>query len=592
MILSLTEDSITLTVGKLQIIMRKKSVRSILSIFILFSSQFLFSQTDVNQEFESAKKNIENFTKKDSVQISGSFFANGLYNLVNRNGPSTFDYAVGGRAIIQYKGIKLPLQYSLSNGRTLSSISGPSIRTPNFSALGISPSKDNYTFHFGHRTMDFSKYTFSGQRFKGVGMEYNGEKLTTKSFRGEITFLSLTDLSLLSEKINAEKRYAWGNLTRYKFGVFTLGGIIFKSHDKTDEMNEEVILKENTSIEINSVIELGENFKIIATRALSAYTPDASDARVEIPTHSTFYNMLGLFEKKTSSRYNYASKVALQYTLNKYNLSLDYESIDRGYQTLGSLFYDNNFRQINANFSGQISDRIQISNTLGLRQNKESISLEDNNYQLVINSNLNLKASDALNFSVNYSNLKNTQKVFQQRPLSTTIDSIYLAQLSKSYGVSANLLLNKENQSSITMIVRFQDGKGIQQDSVSTENNIKNFISSINYGIVLNDHALNSTVSYLSNSTILFSSKTLSISVGDSWKINDKSTLNASFNLNQLKTDFNTAYQSLLNIDYGYKINPQFILTANSKLEMNKNDEPFGVNLFSMGLDLEYNFGN
>jgi hypothetical protein len=571
--------------------MTNQNTKTFFSILFLVVSYSVYSQTDVNQEVASIKNKIKKITEKDSLQLSGSIFVNGLYNFVNRNGPSTFDYAIGGRAILQYKGIKLPLQYSLTNGRTLSRISGPSFKTPNFSALGISPTKGNFTFHFGHRNMDFSKFTFNGQRFKGIGMEYNGDNLTTKSFKGEITFLSLTDLNLLSERTNAITRNAWGHLTKYKFGVLTLGSIIFKSHDEIKEPKQETILKENTSIEVNSILEIGTNFKIIALRALSAYTPDASDERVEIPTHSTLYNMLGLFEKKTSSRYNYASKVELQYSLNKYNLSLNYESVDRGYQTLGSLFYDNNYHQIDASFSGQLSKRIQLNNTFGLRKNKVSNNQIDNNYQVVVNSNINFKASNDLNLAFNFSNLRNTQKVFQQRPMSTVVDSIFLAQVSTSYGMNANLLLNKDKQSSLNLVLRYQDGKGIQQDSVSKDNNIRNFISSLNYGVVIDKHTLNSTISFLSNSTLLFSSKTFSISAGDSWRMNDKNNLDISLNLNWLITDFSNAYQILLNLDYGYKINPQFTVTANSKLEMNKNQESFGLNIFSVGVDLDYTFG-
>jgi len=572
--------------------MLNKSVKVIFSCLLVFIGQYSIAQNDVNQEFKSIKNKLEKITKKDSIKVTGSFYASGIYNLMYKNGSSTFDYALGGRAIIEYKGIKLPLQYSLSNGRTLSSISGPSFRTPNFSALGISPTKGNYTLHLGHRNMDFSKYTFNGQRFKGIGVEYNGEKLTTKSFKGDITFLSLTDLNLVSEKNNLITRKAWGNYTNYKFGMLSLGGIIFKSYDRAEESSQDLTLKENTSLELNSVLEIGSNFKIIALRALSAYTPDASDARVEIPTHSTLYNMLGLFEKKTSSRYNYASKIEFLYTFEKYNVSIDYEAIDRGYQSLGSLFYDNNFRQINANFSGQFLNRFQLNNTIGLRQDKEAVSLEDKNYQLVINSNLNIKANDKLNISLNYSNLKNTQKVFQQRPLSTRVDSIFLAQLSTSYGMNVNLLLDKEKQSSLNMIIKFQNGRGIQQDSVSTQNDIRNFISSLNYGIVVNDHRLNSTFSYFTNSTNLFSSETLSFSVGDSWKINDKSMFDMSLNLIRLTTNFNVAYQTLLNLDYGYKFNPKLTLTARSRVELNKNDDSFGLNLFSFGVDLDYTFGN
>lgn len=560
------------------------------SLFFLLISGITIAQKDALKPIGKIKDGINEVKNDSTLSVKGNIISGSEY-VVDPSADNNFDYRLSAQLQLSYKGIDIPLQFNLSNGRTISNISGPNFRTPSFSNIGISPTKGNWTLHLGNRSMDFSKYTYQGLRFKGIGIEYlPEEKFELKLFKGKLSYLDPIENNLFSGIDPPFNRKAIGIYTKLKTSIIETGLIIFRANDEDIVSINESFPAENTALEINSKINFSENINLVLSRSLSALNTNSRLPRENILTHDTAYNMFGLFTKRENSRYSYATDINLSYSLEKYSLSLNYIDIDENYKSLGSFLFDNNFKSTNLTLTGQVSQKLSFNSLLGIRRNKSLNFNQQNRNQFQLNQQLNYKANENLSFVGSYSNVRNTQKIYQRRSTSNIIDSISIAQISKSIRFGSNYILNEEKTSQINLNLSWQDGLGIQSDSITVSNQINNYIFNLTYNTKLGNHALNITSSYLLNKSSLFVNKSIVLNATDQWTINEKHKIIFRTAYMRLINNFQTINQLSLGLEHEWQILDQLSLASLMSLEIGKEDSFLKLNTFTTGIEIRWRF--
>ena len=548
------------------------------------------AQKEVTNKINQVKEDIQEIKNDTSLQVKGSIISGADY-VIDPNGQNNLDYRLNVNLNLSYKGIDLPLQFNLSNGRTISNINGPNFRTPKFNNIGFSPSKGNWTLHFGNRSMNFSKYTYQNIRFKGYGIEYLPDNFVFKIFKGNLTYINPNENIFFSNIDPPFKRKSWGMQTGIITKTFDAGLIVFKAKD-SDNLLITSSPSENVAIELNGKIKLNENTNITASRSLSALSPNTRTLRENILTHDTAYNLFGLFTKREGSKYNYANDITANYSLNNYAFSLTYLDIDEGYRSLGSLIYDNNFRALNFTVNGTPIEKLTFSSLLGIRTTKENVLDQNNRGQFQLNEQVNYKLNETLSFSANYSNVRNTQKVFQRRATSNAIDSLSLAQISETIRLGSTINLNEEKTSIINANLSWQKGLGIENDSISTGNRINNYMINANYISQLESHNLNVNTSYIINKNPSFTNKSLLVKVNDQWQIDDSNSINLTLGFNRFFSALQTNHQLNLRGEHEWQITDGMFFSNSIDINLGENNSLLNLNTLTFSTEFRWRFAH
>ena len=140
-------------------------------LFLSLFSCFLTSSSLWSQD-------IEALVKATPLSISGGINVNANY-YNNQGGNSIqppFFYTVGANLNLNFFGIvSAPLSFRYSP--TGNQFNYPTVKRQPFNQMGISPKYKWLTVHLGYRSMNFSKYTYSGARFFGGGIEVKPQKI-------------------------------------------------------------------------------------------------------------------------------------------------------------------------------------------------------------------------------------------------------------------------------------------------------------------------------------------------------------------------------------------------------------------------------
>jgi len=408
-----------------------KILEKIKILCLLLASQIAISQNNINSIIDDKVTKI-NEIRTDSTIIVDGAIKGGVRTIYDPEGNNQVVTNFSAQLKIKYKGFTIPLQYNFSNGRSIANIAGPNIKLPGFSNLGFSPTNGVTTIHIGNRSLDFSKYTYQGLRFTGIGLEHIPESYFIKAFRGKIQYTDPLENNFANNLNPPFERNAYGINLEKKINTLNIGFVVFHAEDDYSArlIETQTAPKENTAIETYAILKLSEKLNVKYQTAVSAMSHDTQESKIDIGTHSTVYNMLGLFTKRTKSEYNYVKDLSFQYQLSEHEVSLNLVDIDSGYSSLGSLLFDNNYRSINMQVTGKLSRDIQYTSLFGLRSTKESRPTLPVRRQLQFNQSANWTVNEKLSLRGSYSNINNTQRVYQRRNLSSEIDSVFNAQIS------------------------------------------------------------------------------------------------------------------------------------------------------------------
>lgn len=508
----------------------KIGITAIVVILFSFSNTNLIAQKDaikksnLYNKIESKIKEV----KSNDFKISGKIglTAGYRYTLLKSN----FDFRTNANVNIKYKGINIPLSYNYSNGRSITQYNLPSYKTPKFNNLGISPTYGWAKLHFGHRQMSFSKYTYDNLRFKGYGLELKPKKFQLMLFNGQLFTTSTRDLYFNGNVSGSYVRKAWGTMFGYLTEKDELSAIVFKADDDTTRIIQNskaglTLPKSNTVVSIRLKKTLFEKFEIKFEKAMSALTKNQYDQPIHIATHSTVYNMWGLYTKKASSQYREATMASVSYSQEKYKLTYNFEEIAKDYRSMGSLFFDNAYTSNTINVTGTPNEKLNLSTEFGARSDRIVNEKSGSSKRFVTNSMVSYQFSDFLNSTLAYSNFKNTQSQYYQRINSLEVDSFTLALVNSNINLSTNYFLNKEKTKLLNFVFSNQRSNSIERDSLNASNLSINYLYNLSYANKQEKQSWQSNLALIINKNNFNNIKMINASINHSYNLSKISSI-------------------------------------------------------------------
>lgn len=445
-------------------------IKLILLLNLLFEAQ------------QAASQDLSILGKEKAFKISGGVNTTHQFNSVRKNNP--YNYLLGANLNIDFYGWAVPVSFTYSNRQH-------SFQQP-FNQYGISPVYKWVTLHAGYRSMNFSNYTYSGQRFKGIGIELSpdiGLKIAT--FYGQLQKAVQPDTTLQTSAEYFYKRIGYGTKIEYSSKGFSINSILFKAKDQESSLdyipvNSEKTPQENLALSIGGSCTLYKGLIISGELASSALT---SDLRSPHSIGHGIYSKSGdIFIPRTSSDYFLARKASITYNFLKSTIGLGYENVDPGYKTLGGYYFNNDLLNYTLNFSQNLlKNKINFSANAGFEKNNLDNTKTNETHRLVFAGNIGLVLSQQLNFNAAYSNFKSYTNAtpdfnnLNQPDPNSSYDTLNYRQVSQNanLGVIWNFSKSKKIRKNINLNVSFQ--KNANDGSNESTSGSNNFSESISY---------------------------------------------------------------------------------------------------------------
>lgn len=447
-----------------------------------------------------------------------------------------FQWLVNMNTNLSFMGINAPFAFSFSDGNQ-------QFNLPSYTFTGISPTYKWATLHLGDRNMLFSKYTLSNINFRGAGVELTPGKWRVSAMTGRLRRAVAEDLNSRQMLDPAYARKGWGVKVGYGDRDFFMDLILFGAQDDPNSISTptvfDVLPSENVVVGLKGAKTLFKRVALDFDLARSALNQDRRLDENPGNFSGLQSTILGLFQPNESAIFGNASNIGLSYRANSYQLRLARERIDRGFKTLGSLFFNSDIE----NYTGQITSKLFKNKlALGLNGGIQRSNIDDrektSSDRVIGAVSLAYTPQERWYFSTSYSNFENTTKLRAQDDPLSPVDSIFLAQLTQSASFVTNYQIHQEfNPSSISFMFNYQTANSIENDIVVEDAKSKFYNAMLSYNHKWDLPALNFTSSVsLNQSDFAFvSTRTFSTTVG----------LQKSFSQNKVQAGIRTTFSNI-----------------------------------------------
>ncbi|MEM6877076.1 MAG: hypothetical protein AAF544_00850 [Bacteroidota bacterium] len=343
---------------------------------------------------------------------------------------------------------------------------------PSYTFTGISPTYKWATLHAGDRNMYFSRYTLSGINFRGAGVELNPGKFRVKAMYGRLNRAVAEDLNTRQSLNPSYRRNGYGVSAGYETEGFSVNAIVFGAEDVensiSDPLEFDITPAQNLVASLQGRKAFGNKIILDAELARSGFNEDSrTDENLE--NFSGIGNrFLGLFTPNETAIYGNAINTGLTLNQKKYSLRLGYEQIDRGFRTLGTIFFNRDL----VHYTGTLGTRLFKNKVnLALRGGLEVTNRQDltrpTNDRLVASVNASYIPNERLQFAGSFSNFENSTKIRAREDPSIFVDSLFIAQLTQAVTLSSTYQFSPSfNPSSLTLVYSHQSANSVQDDIV------------------------------------------------------------------------------------------------------------------------------
>ncbi len=307
--------------------------------------------------------------------------------------------------------------------------------------IGASPSYRSITVHLGYRYMNLSQFTFANHNFLGAGIDLKPEKgkLRLSAMGGRLTKAEPESISLNTQNVQQYTRIGWG----FKLGYFHttkdyLEFALFSAADDPKSLQYQsdspflVTPQENLAISLAGKKSLGENLSFQFEIAKSALTRNAKDP--DDQKGFGLYNSF-IFQRKSSTSFNNAAELKMEYQKREILVGLSYRRIDPGYKSLGAYFFNDDLEDITAYTRFKIfKKKVDLYVTGGIRRNNLEKEKDASFKRIIGSANLTYRLED-WTFTATVSNY--SSKVDYQ--LNPDLDSLNAVIVSQE----ASIIVNK-----------------------------------------------------------------------------------------------------------------------------------------------------
>jgi hypothetical protein len=565
-------------------------MKKIILLFIVYCG---FTSLDLNAQ----QVDLEGF-KKANFKVTGGINANSIYYDTDapNNARDPFTYLLSGNINLSAFNFSVPLSYTFTNQGDNLGYTLPF----NFNRLSLMPKYKWIKAYIGDSNMSFSPYTLNRHPFRGGGLELTPPGAFKISMMGG-KLLKAIEVTDAAGGIPVFERMGYGAKLGFQKQQYKIELIGFYAKDNIESIAPDfdakgVKPKENITGSLFFNTALIRNVDFTIEYALSALS---DDSRSQTATQGNFIYKTLNFRENTSLLK--ALKTNINYTIVSTKVGIAYERVDPNYQTLGSLFFNNDLENIAITLARPFfNDKINVSGNIGYQRDDLNFQKRQNTKRLVGSVNLNYKVNEKLNIAGSYSNFSTTtnrnldQFSYINNANINPADTLNYRQLSQNAMANITYSFGKQKNQNLNFNYNIA-GQANEQGGIIRKGQASN-IQNMNLTHAINFKtskiALNTAVNYTLNAVGSLNSTSQGGSMSVTKKMfNDTFGTNLGFIYNGTKSDSNATSSVMgIKLNTNYTFLKQHNFTLSGIKMFRKSDKSIGIQDLTLNFNYNYSF--
>ena len=300
------------------------------------------------------------------------------------NNNSSFGYLANARLNLHVYDFSLPFSYRLGDQLNLPSL-------PSFKYWGLSPKYKALQLHLGHRSIRFSDHTLAGIQTFGYGFAINTKGFQLQLSRGTLDRQRpervIYNTRVLQRK---EKKYTAGSIRIGSSNNYLKYALL--SAKEAQGLADSIPARTNLVNELTFKRQLGKVVFIKSNVALSYVDSNEEDF---ITLSDTSSSLAVKSVELLGNAPDAGSKIGLLYGASigvqskGFSLSLDFDHIDRSFETFGRNFQITDVRTYTVKNRFQLlKNKLMVNSRVGLQQNNLQDDKANNSTRWITNVNI------------------------------------------------------------------------------------------------------------------------------------------------------------------------------------------------------------
>lgn len=466
-------------------------------------------------------QNLGGFKKQKPFEVSGNLSISANIYGTTRDNPriSPFSYFLNGSPTFSIYGVQVPLSFTYSNQQF--SYSKP------FQRYGASPYYKWIKLHLGHRSLNFSQYSMTGQTFLGAGVELTPGKFKFVAFYGtfENVFATRDPFEIGVLPIETFDRKGYGLKIGYGGEKASFDISVLKIGDDSNFSN--LILTDTLGIKPRENLVISPEFKatfferihIKSTLSASVITQN-KNASTGIIDDKIISQFKGILEVNQSTKIALAGDASADISFKKGSLGVSYQRIEPLYESLGLYGINNDFENYTVNGSLSLfKKRVQLNASQGYQQNNLTHLRKTTDLRKIGSYSISAFLKNGININAQYGNYQSNQEA----GFVEVNDTLRLALINKNASLNSSYRWKKKKTDhSISFTLGGQKFKDLNPlNQLSLDN--KSSYSNLNYRINLSPLklSLRGGLNYSSHESITQETTRIGVSVSARKKVFD-----------------------------------------------------------------------
>ena len=441
------------------------------------------SAQDVEQEINQFNKRWN----ENPVLLSGTLGLSTAYYTSDRNtsSESPFIYNIYGSMNLDILGVSAPLGIFYSNRNTRYNL-------PAYHFIGISPSYRGHTLHLGDRNMVLGPYSFSDLGYSGIGAESKLGSFHIRALYGRIRKASLRDLQVHNNLESSYRRMAWGAGMDYNKKDLLLGVHLFRAWDDQHSLppnNPDSILPRSGTI---LGLKGAKKFGILTFRGEYAYNVLNRNKTLEtLPgRHSLFGVINGMQPYNNATGVYHAFNTAIDINIRSSLIALEYERIDPGYESPGTLYFNNDLEtmalQLRSSF---FKNKLNAQLRGGVQRNNLKNDQLNSFRRWVSSATIGIKMDKKTNLNLSFSNFLYGQKSYISTTPFVDVDTLVLTQNNLNAGLNILRQIGSHGRASVQLA--YNKAQAINNGTIVSTADLSNYLGSAGYVMTWEEQKMN-----------------------------------------------------------------------------------------------------
>ncbi|MBC6995465.1 hypothetical protein QWY85_10315 [Neolewinella lacunae] len=433
-------------------------------------------------------QDLESIAQAKPIVVTGGLrFGTQFYNVTGiEERAAPLQLSASGRINIAIlEEFNIPISFAIGRQR-------PNLNFPIYRQFGLSPRYKWLTVHAGYRNMRLSNFTLNNHTFLGGGVELNPGKLRVAGMYGRLR----QGLREVTEDIDLffgqplYNRYAWGGRVGWGDATSHFDVIYFRAEDRDQNVLFPDSLArpapaENLVLGIDWRQRIGQNFTIYGEAAASGYNRNQNSEAFPLEEYRGSQILDYLFTPKFSTQSGLAIKGGASYATRAFNLGLDYERIDPGFESMGTYFLNGDWENIRGSLGfGLFQQRLRLQGSLGVQRNNLYEQRAETSRRTIGSLFATLAGRERWSLGVNYSNFNQ-----DHRPSALVIfnDTLRIASTTENYGANWTLSGKGGPNRALGTFVATINLQRTNNDNPLSEgfDDLRTLFSSLNYSLRL-----------------------------------------------------------------------------------------------------------